>query len=329
MLELATMLALFREGYPVLGHAVCHDYHQISVINNDTRRMIDLTIPNPTGLPWEAEEYESPRGLKVVLEAVIALKAIMESGDAPAGTVGVELDEANKLVSFCTDPKKDTSRCTQYLPLKDYQLSSFATQTILRSELTEVRRSLGGTSADVVSYPESLLPAPGQKETDNRYVFKYSLADTVDLWPEIQFLARLPPHPNMVLLDRLVLDEATGKRVVGLTMKYVAAQSLNNARSLLKLKWLRELMQAVDDLNLKHGVLHQDIADRNLLIDPDTDSLLLIDFGHACRIGTLRDATGERYWLGRDDGTCIPIYLMFGRRHAHSSRLVGGRSFLY
>ena len=67
-------------------------------------------------------------------------------------------------------------------------------------------------------------------------------------------------------------------------------------------------MQAVDDLNLKHGVIHQDIAGRNLLIDPDTDSILLIDFGCAFRIGTIPKVTGEQYWEGRDDGTFILVF---------------------
>jgi serine/threonine protein kinase len=45
-------------------------------------------------------------------------------------------------------------------------------------------------------------------------------------------------------------------------------------------------MNVVDDLNLKHGIIHQDIAPRNLLIDPSTDNLMLFDFDWAARVGS-------------------------------------------
>lgn len=116
----------------------------------------------------------------------------------------------------------------------------------------------------------------------------------------------------MVLLDRVVVDEVTGSQVIGFTMRYVAGgQTLDESRPAFKLRWLRQLMQAVDDLNLKHGVIHQDIAGRNLMIDPDTDSITLIDFNSAARIGVARqggsrDVEGEDQL--RDDGTINPFW---------------------
>ncbi len=308
--QLPDLRDTFKFGFGVPSYGVTRDTHDIVLYNLDTRRSIHLTVSNPSGRFFEECRAHDPERDKVVLKAVKALRTILDSGDAPSDAVDIELDEAGKLLSFSTDPKGDVTECTRYLPLKDYKLPSATVdnQTILRSELTEVRRSLGHSIADLVAYPESLAPASGQKGTDNRYVFKYSPSNTVGLWTEVQFLARLPPHPNMVLLDRLVLDEATGKQVVGFTMRYVAGEALNRSRPPLKLKWLRQLMQTVDDLNLKHGVIHQDVADRNLLVDRDTDSILLIDLGCAYRIGTVRDATGERYWPGRDDGTYICVW---------------------
>lgn len=36
--------------------------------------------------------------------------------------------------------------------------------------------------------------------------------------------------------------------------------------------------QLVDHLSLEMGIMHQDIAPRNLLVDPETDKIILIDF---------------------------------------------------
>ena len=70
-------------------------------------------------------------------------------------------------------------------------------------------------------------------------------------------------------------------------------------------------MQAVDDLNLKHGIIHQDIAHRNLLIDPDTDSVVMIDFNTAYRIGLQKKGgwDGEGKWGERDDVKGVLIFL--------------------
>jgi serine/threonine protein kinase len=129
------------------------------------------------------------------------------------------------------------------------------------------------------------------------YAFKYSTSSVVATWEELHMLARLPHHPSLALLDRLVLDELTGSHVVGFTMRYVAGKTLDKSRPPFKLRWLRQLMQVVVDLNLKHGVIHQDIAHRNLLIDSSTDSIILIDFDTAYRIGICK--TGGRYSEGK------------------------------
>ncbi len=167
---------------------------------------------------------------------------------------------------------------------------------------------------DVVAYSESSSGgSPVGHDKSKRYVFKYANKSAVSLWGEVQLLARLPPHPNMVLLDRVVVDEVTRSQVVGFTMRYVAGgQTLDKSRPAFKLRWLRQLIQAVDDLNLKYGVIHQDIADRNLMIDPDTDSITLIDFNTAARVGVVRrgrsrDFEGED--PSRDDGTLTRIWL--------------------
>jgi hypothetical protein len=117
---------------------------------------------------------------------------------------------------------------------------------------------------------------------------------------------RLPPHPNIVPLDRLVLDVPHGS-VVGFTTPYVPGGTLDtdNSRT-FKLKWLQQLTRVVDDLNLKHGIMHQDIAARNLRIDSSTDALVHFDFNYAARYGH----TG--YVKDRDDvkGVIFTLYEM-------------------
>ncbi|KAK3341969.1 hypothetical protein B0T25DRAFT_586040 [Lasiosphaeria hispida] len=54
-----------------------------------------------------------------------------------------------------------------------------------------------------------------------------------------------------------------------------------------KLKWAKQLFQALDDLNLQHGINHQDIHLRNLMVDPVTDNLMIIDLGIARRRGLI------------------------------------------
>jgi hypothetical protein len=51
----------------------------------------------------------------------------------------------------------------------------------------------------------------------------------------------------------------------------------------------------MDDLNLKHGIVHQDVAARNLLVNPSTDAIMLFDVNYSGQIG------GIGYSKTRDD----------------------------
>lgn len=79
-------------------------------------------------------------------------------------------------------------------------------------------------------------------------------------WKEMNLWMRLPRHPNIVPFDKIVLDELEG-RVVGFTSSYVPGGNLEENKSrVFKLKWLKQLIEVVDLLNLRHGIVHQDIA---------------------------------------------------------------------
>ena len=53
-------------------------------------------------------------------------------------------------------------------------------------------------------------------------------------------------------------------------------------------KWLRELIGAVDFLNLQCGILHNDISTQNMFISTVTNSLVLLDLGSAQATTTWR-----------------------------------------
>ncbi|KAK3302626.1 uncharacterized protein B0T15DRAFT_577693 [Chaetomium strumarium] len=282
-------------------------YHVVSLYDSDTRRTVLVEVPNEWG--WEVPDVEDPEFWVPLQKATAALAEHLDN--LPHGTSRVKVDQARSVVSFDTDAERDDTFGTEYPLLTDYQLPPpISSRTVLRSELTEIRRICRGV--DLVSYPPSLSP-PQMGQDRNCFVFKYQPEDAVIMWKEIQMLARLPPHPNLVLLDRLVLDEAAMTQVVGFTMRYIPSKTLEAHRPPFKLKWLKQLMQIVDDLNLKHGIIHQDILDRNLIIDPDTDSIMLMDFNVAYRVGVgvtkRRGSAEEAEWAGRDDVKGVLVFL--------------------
>ena len=112
---------------------------------------------------------------------------------------------------------------------------------------------------------------------------------------------RLPCHPNIVPFDRVVVDELEG-RVVGFTNVYMPGGNLEENRSrVFKLEWLQQLIKVVDDLNLQYGIMHQDIAPRNLLVDESIDSIMLFDFNFAACMHCPLPGEGEEYVKDRND----------------------------
>ncbi len=180
-------------------------------------------------------------------------------------------------------------------------------RSLLRSDLVEVAR-LG--LVDKVAYRDS---PSGEERT---FIFKYSPLTQDDFfWSELQVNMRLPAHPHIVPLDRLVLDEIDGTEIVGFTMPFIPGGDVGSTRTSrpFKLEWLKQLMGVVDDLNLQFGIEHRDVAPRNLLVDPVTDNILLFDFGCAAWIGVNKPGHNRQGAWGDGgsddiDGVVMTVY---------------------
>lgn len=120
-------------------------------------------------------------------------------------------------------------------------------------------------------------------------------------WDELHLLKSLPPHPNLLGLDRVILEDVES-RVIGFTTKYIPGGTLENLRVPFRFEWLQQLTEVVDFLNLELGIMHQDIAPRNLLVNPGTYKLVLFDFNWAAR-------GKDRLIDGRDDVSSVVFTL--------------------
>ncbi|KAF7552898.1 hypothetical protein G7046_g7260 [Stylonectria norvegica] len=261
------------------------------ILDWDQRRIIGVTMD---------EEQESED---------LAIEHLKKHIDNLApGIFGIHVSQEGELLSVSTNPIDDAWLCVHYPPLDELQPSVRHVPTILRSELRE--RDRLGPNVDLVSYtPECTPDLPEQSRI---VVFKYYFMSQFifSRWSEMNLWMRLPPHPHIVPFDRLVLDELEG-RVVGFTSIYISGGTLDkpSARP-FKLKWFKQLINVIDDLNFKYGIMHQDVAARNLVVDEKTDNLMLFDFNYSARIGNFEDG-GE----ARNDvkGVIFTIYEIITR----------------
>ncbi|KAJ5789136.1 uncharacterized protein N7518_006147 [Penicillium psychrosexuale] len=207
----------------------------------------------------------------------------------------ITVDDDGLLTGVSTNPEEDETLFFAYIPLS--LCGSLADcRTIQYSKLQELDRL--GPGVDIVSYEnESRIP--------QKVVFKFNVLNKPlrmqMAWDEINILTRLPPHPNIIPFDRVVLEDQES-RVIGFTTKYILGGTLANPKIPFRFEWLQQLTQVVDFLNLELGIMHQDIAPRNLLIDPCTNKIVVFDFDWA--------ASGKRrLYEGRDDVTGIAFTL--------------------
>ncbi|TVY52485.1 Shaggy-related protein kinase theta [Lachnellula cervina] len=188
----------------------------------------------------------------------------------------VSINDDGLITGVSTDPEEDETIWVPYFRFAT--IPSLADcRTIQHSKLQELDRF--GPNVDLSSYEDE----SGNPQT---VAFKFnSWWKPVRMqmaWDELHLLKSLPPHPNLLRLNRVVL-EYVESRVIGFTTKYIPGGTLETRKAPFRFEWLQQLTQVVDYLNLDLGIMHQDLAPRNLLIDPDTHQLVLFDFNFAAR----------------------------------------------
>jgi serine/threonine protein kinase len=207
----------------------------------------------------------------------------------------VTVNDDGLLTGISTDPNEDDTIFLAYLPFSITQSLSNC-RVIRYSKLQELDRL--GPGVDLSLYED-------ESGNPQKVAFKFNPIPKDRrlqmAWDELNLLKSLPPHPNIVPFDRVVLEDVES-RVIGFTTKYIPGGTLENPTVPFRFEWFKQLIQVVDFLNLELGIMHQDIAPRNLLIDPDTHKLLLFDFDWAsCGNKGLEE--------GRDDVTGVVFTL--------------------
>ncbi|KAJ5693261.1 hypothetical protein N7462_002684 [Penicillium macrosclerotiorum] len=258
---------------------------------------------------WDVWDWNQLRLIKIkgtnnILppDADVELRVSSQFADYLSPTVcAITVDDDGLLTGISTDIEDDDTNFIAYLPfsvltsLENCRIADC--RTIKYSELQEVDRL--GPGVDLSFYVDEF-------GSSRKVAFKFEPAGKPlrlqMAWNELNLLALLPPHPNLVPLDRVVLED-TESRVIGFTTKYISGGTLADHPEIpLRFEWLKQLTQVVDFLNLELGVMHQDIAPRNLLIDPDTSGILLFDFNWAFY--------GESLLEGRDDVSNV-VYTLY------------------
>ncbi|KAK3313622.1 hypothetical protein B0H66DRAFT_536878 [Apodospora peruviana] len=150
---------------------------------------------------------------------------------------------------------------------------------VRRSDLVELDRL--GLQVDRASYEVT----PGHVK---EVAFKYNFYENniQFFWDEINCVIGIQSrglHPHIVPFDRLVVETVNGvEKVVGFTTDFIPGDTVDDAKTrLFKLKYLHQLIETIDYLNLELGVVHGDVLSWNLLIDTRTDNLVLFDFNSA------------------------------------------------
>ncbi|KAI1658418.1 kinase-like domain-containing protein [Daldinia decipiens] len=117
---------------------------------------------------------------------------------------------------------------------------------------------------------------------ETRLVVKYITNNMMkgNIWKEMNILKRQQLHPSILPIDRFILHN--NNYIVGMATKFVPGGNLNhNKNRTFKLKWLKQLTEALDFLHFDQGIVHGDLHMDNILIDEAADRLVLCDFSMA------------------------------------------------
>ncbi|KAH6631752.1 hypothetical protein F5144DRAFT_602537 [Chaetomium tenue] len=258
----------------------------------DQRRTFAVTYAPPTPV----EDTETTEDICINK----LRKHVDQLGD---GVFGIRFSEPDGPFTLLTERKHDATYAVNNYPLSALKLN-FPVKTIYLSNLTELDRL--GHQVDLVSYqgPPSVTGTASQA---TKVAFKYWFIENgmFRKWYELNSWSRLPrDHPHIVPFDSVVLDPHTGG-IVGFTTLYIPGGTLHDTNATtrpFRLQWFRQLLSVVDDLNYRYGMMHQDIAARNLVVD-ENDNLRIFDFNYSIMIE-------EHYTPDRDDikGVIFTLY---------------------
>lgn len=208
----------------------------------------------------------------------------------------VSVDDDGLITEVSTDPEEDETFYVAYLPFSTTE-SLHDCRTIQYSKLQELDRL--GAGVDLSAYRD-------ESGVSHKVAFKFNpwekIRRRIMAWNELNLHKSLPPHQNILPFDRVVLEDVES-RVIGFTTEYIPGGTLKDSSRPFRFEWLQQLTQLVDFLNLDLGIMHQDIAPRNLLIHPETQNILLFDFDWA--------ASGKKDLMkGRDDVSGV-VYTLY------------------
>jgi hypothetical protein len=274
--RLAVTEAAARESW-VRGHSDL----VVSVFDPDTRRWLNVTCRKAHSfiIDNDLNGLGSDDFFEMAAPMFAAIRAELDAGPPNLTALVVTLD--GEVLSRSTDPYDDITPSTHYASVGDYQIPAHI-KTLARDELVEVTR--------LVAFADVVIPASSSSADEERLVFKHyqHVFGLQDAWNAIHIGAKLSTHPHIAPVRHLIVDETDRSRVVGFTVPFFPGGDLWETRRSrpFKLKWAKQLFGTLDDLHLKHGVFHGDIKIHNMVIDPATDNLTLIDFGCSAKIGT-------------------------------------------
>jgi hypothetical protein len=249
--------------------SITHMYTQwtTNILDWDQRRL--YTIVGHTSVFEENEDL-----------AIDVLKRHINHIDPDVHKIFVDVD--GTLISTTSDPEEYSGIAVYYPSFVDAP-SLKDSPVVELSKLEELDRL--GPCVDLVRYTK-------EAGVLQMAVFKYGMIfqKRLRIWSELHLLKSLPNHPNLIRLDRVVVNEPKSQ-VLGYTTPYVSGGTLGDDHErILRLSWLQQLTSVVDYINLELGIVHQDIAARNILIDresptSETEKIRLFDFNYGARVG--------------------------------------------
>jgi hypothetical protein len=261
---------------------------------------------------WHITDFDQRRHFSVTYSPLAPVQDVEETedicltklrkhlDDLDADVLGVRFSDPDGPITVSTDEKDDVTWYVNCHSLSALKLP-FPAKTIGIESLTELDRL--GPQVDLVTYGGDPT-VNGVANTKVAFKYWFIANGMFRKWYELQCWCRLPrDHPHIVPFDAVVLDDVRGG-VVGFTSLYIPGGTLRDSATTrpFRLVWLQQLLSVVDDLNYRYGIMHQDIAARNLLID-EKENICIFDFNFSIMIN-------EHYTPDRDDlkGVIFTLY---------------------